>query len=127
MTVDPNPNELATPDPESILDSVKKALGLDPGLTAFDLDLVMHINSVFLTLHQIGVGVPGFTIEDREAVWDSFIPPNVNREAVRSYVYMKVRLIFDPPPSAYGMQSLEKMCNELEWRLNVLQEEEPVL
>lgn|SRR5690606_14367685 len=123
MTVEPDPTPSQS---DSILDSVKKVLGLDPGLTAFDLDITMHINSVFLTLHQLGVGKPNFTIEDREATWDDFVTPNTNREAVRSYIYMKVRLLFDPPASAYGMQSFEKMCNELEWRLNVLQEEEPV-
>lgn len=111
-------------DAASILDSVKKALGLDPELTAFDLDIVMHINSVFTTLHQLGVGTPNFLIEDQTSKWEDFYDPSSNQNAIQSYLYMKVRLMFDPPPSAYGMQSLEKMCNELEWRLNVQVETE---
>lgn len=103
---------------DSILESVKKALGIGPELTAFDLDIVMHINTVFTTLHQLGVGEPGFTVEDKEATWDQFYNQTHNLHAIRTYVYMRVRIIFDPPVSAYGIQSLENACKELEWRLN---------
>lgn len=114
-------------DADSILDSVKKSLGLDPELKVFDLDIMMHINMTFTTLHQLGVGKPKFSIKDSEAKWSDFYTPNTNQEAVRSYVYMKVRLIFDPPPNARGIEAFEQYCKELEWRLNVLVEEEDLI
>lgn len=107
----------------SILDSVKKALGLDPELKVFDVDIIMHINSTFTTLYQLGVGNPNFTIEDSTAVWDDFYAPNTNRQAIKSYLYLKVRLMFDPPQTARAIEAFEKYSTELEWRLNVLEEE----
>lgn len=111
-------------DELSILDSVKKSLGLDPDLKVFDPDIVMHINSVFTTLYQLGVGQPNFTIEDSEAIWKDFYIEGRSLQAIQSYVYIRVRLLFDPPPNARGIEALENYAKELEWRLNVLVEEE---
>ena len=79
----------------------------------------MHINSVFMILNQLGVGPSsGFSITDKTAVWGNFISDNDNLEAVKSYVYMKVRLLFDPPLSSAVMECMNRMIGELEWRLN---------
>jgi len=105
---------------DSILTSTKKILGLAEDYTAFDLDVVTHINSVFLTLNQLGVGpVNGFMIEDAEALWTDFVGTNVKLNAVKTYVYLRVRLMFDPPANSYLITSMEKQVQELEWRLNV--------
>ena len=79
----------------------------------------MHINSVFMILNQLGVGPSdGFSITDKTAVWSDFISDNKNLEAVKSYMYMKVRLLFDPPLSSAVMECMNRMISELEWRLN---------
>lgn len=106
---------------ESILTSVKKMLGITEDYEHFDSDIVMHINSVFMILSQLGVGpTNGFTILDKSNTWDEFLPTdNKNFEAVKTYMYLKVRLIFDPPLSSAVMEAMKQMINELEWRLNV--------
>lgn len=105
---------------DSILKSVKNALGVGTDYDPFDDELIMHINSVFATLHQLGVGPKTpFAIGDENDLWSAFIGENKAIESVRTYVYAKVRLIFDPPTSMFGTQSLEKVCQEYEWRLNV--------
>lgn len=105
---------------ESILTSIKKLLGITEEYEHFDSDLIMHINSVFMILTQLGVGPSrGFSISDKMATWEDFIPSGANIEAVKSYVYMKVRLLFDPPQSSAVMESMNRMISELEWRLNV--------
>lgn len=105
---------------ESILTSVKKMLGITEDYEHFDSDIVMHINSVFMILSQLGVGpTNGFTILDKSNTWDEFLPTdNKNFEAVKTYMYLKVRLIFDPPLSSAVMEAMKQMINELEWRLN---------
>lgn len=105
---------------ESILTSVKKQLGIAEEYTHFDADLIMHINSVFNILTQLGVGpAEGFYIEDDSAEWYDFMEDNVKLQMVKSYVGMKVRLMFDPPSSSAVMESMNRMIGELEWRLNV--------
>lgn len=106
---------------ESILTSVKKMLGITEDYEHFDSDIVMHINSVFMILSQLGVGpANGFSISDKFAKWTDFLPEdNKNFEAVKTYMYLKVRLIFDPPMSSAVMEAMKQMVNELEWRLNV--------
>ena len=100
---------------ESILTSIKKLLGIPEDYEHYDSDIIMHINSVFMILNQLGVGPSnGFSITDKTAVWSNFI----NLEAVKSYVYMKVRLLFDPPLSSAVMECMNRMIGELEWRLN---------
>lgn len=109
---------------DSILTSIKKLLGIAEEYDHFDSDLIMHINSVFSILTQIGVGPSeGFTISDSYAVWSDFISEdNKNFEAVKSYIYLKVRILFDPPLSSAVMESMNRMISELEWRLNVAAE-----
>lgn len=106
---------------ESILTSVKKLLGIDKDYTHFDNDLIMHINSVFMVLTQLGVGPSeGFAISDANAVWSDFIgEDDKNFQAIKTYVYMKVRLMFDPPLSSAVLDSMSRTICELEWRLNV--------
>lgn len=107
---------------ESILTSIKKLLGPDEAYDHFDPDLIIHINSVLMVLTQLGVGpAEGFSISDKSAVWTDFVPEK-NVEAVKSYVYLKVRLIFDPPQSSALIASIEKQITELEWRINVMVE-----
>ena len=104
---------------ESILTSIKKLLGIPEDYEHYDADIIMHINSVFMILNQLGVGPSnGFSITDKNAVWSNFISDNNNLEAVKSYVYMKVRLLFDPPLSSAVMECMNRMIGELEWRLN---------
>ena len=105
---------------DSILGSIKKLLGITEVYDAFDKDLVMHINSVFFVLTQLGVGpAEGFTIQDETAVWDDFIPCGANLEALKTYVYLKVRMLFDPPQSSALSEVINRQISEFEWRLNV--------
>lgn len=105
---------------DSILNSTKKALGLDAGYDAFDPDIIMHINSVFSTLQQLGVGPEdAFAIEDESSTWDSFIGSNKNINSVKSYMYLRVRLLFDPPATSFAIAAFEKQIKEVEWRLSV--------
>ena len=105
---------------DSILGSIKKLLGITEEYDVFDKDLIMHINSVFFVLTQLGVGpAEGFFIQDETAVWDDFIPCGANLEAVKSYVYLKVRLLFDPPQSSALTEAINRQISEFEWRLNV--------
>ena len=105
---------------ESILTSIKKLLGIAEEDTNFDQDLIMHINSVFMILTQLGVGPSkGFAIKDENDVWSDFIPEQSSLEAGKSHVYMKVRLMFDPPLSSAVADAINRNISELEWRLNV--------
>jgi AAA+ ATPase superfamily predicted ATPase len=105
---------------ESILTSIKKLLGIAEEYTHFDSDLIMHINSVFLVLHQLGIGpANGFFISDKSDTWDDFLEDNTNLEMVKSYMHMKVKLLFDPPLSSSVIESMNRMIAEFEWRLNV--------
>jgi len=108
---------------ESILTSVKKLLGIPEDYEQFDTDILMHINSVFMILNQLGVGPSeGFSIADKTATWNDFISDNKKFESVKTYMYMKVRLLFDPPLSSAVMECMSRTINELEWRLNVAAE-----
>lgn len=107
---------------DSILTSVKKLLGITEEYTEFDADIIMSINSVFVILQQLGVGPKaGFSISDASATWSQYFADDdiVDAEAVKSYVALKVKLLFDPPTSSTIMQATINMTNELEWRLNV--------
>lgn len=105
---------------ESILTSIKKLLGITEEYTHFDNDIIMHINSVLMILTQMGVGPKeGFMIEDDSYNWEDFISDPVKLQAVKSYVYLKVRLLFDPPSSSAVAESMNRMISEFEWRLNV--------
>ena len=105
---------------ESILTSVKKLLGIDEGYTHFDPDLIMHINSVFSILTQMGVGPPGgFSITGAGEEWSSFIVDNNCLPLVKSYVGQKVRLLFDLPISTAAIESINQQIKEFEFRLFV--------
>lgn len=109
---------------QSILTSVKKVLGIAEADTSFDPDILMHINSVFATLNQIGIGpVEGFMIEDSADTWDAFIGTDPRLNQVKTYVYLRVRLLFDPPGTSYALDSMNEQIREQEWRLNVYREE----
>ena len=104
----------------SILTSIKKMLGIAEDYTEFDEDIITHINSVFLNLTQLGVGPEeGVMIEDDTAVWEDFIDDSIQLQAVKTYMYLKVKLLFDPPLSSSVTESFTRMIAELEWRLNV--------
>lgn len=105
---------------DSILTSIKKLLGITADYTHFDTDIIIHINSVFSILTQLGVGpAAGFSISDDTAVWSDYLQDNAVIEMVKTYVYLKVKLIFDPPANSFVVTSMEKTISELEWRLNV--------
>ena len=104
---------------DSILLSTKKTLGLAEDYTAFDQDIIMHINSVFSVLHQLGIGpLEGFEIIDDTDTWEDFAS-DVRLNSIRSYVYLRVRLLFDPPTTSFLLNALQEQIKELEWRLNV--------
>jgi len=105
---------------ESILTSIKKLLGIAEEYTHFDADLIMHINSVLSILTQIGVGpAEGFSIKDESSVWEDFVPENSKLELIKSYTYMKVKLLFDPPLISAVIESTNRIISELEWRIQV--------
>lgn len=102
---------------DSILTSIKKLLGISEEYTHFDPDIITHINTVLMILSQMGVGPSGgFRIEDETSEWIDFISDD-NLEAVKSYVHLKVKLLFDPPLSSAVKESINQAISELEWRL----------
>lgn len=108
----------------SILTSTKKLLGIEASYTAFDLDVITHINSAFSTLNQLGIGPEdGYAIEDASATWDAFFGTNLRYSSIKSYVFLSVRLLFDPPATSYLIESLKAQKLEYEWRLNVVREQ----
>lgn len=105
---------------ESILTSIKKLLGIEEEYTHFDTDVIMHINSVFADLTQIGVGPSeGFSISDASETWYDYISDSKTIANVKQYIYLKVKLVFDPPTNSSVLTSYEKTIDRLEWRLNV--------
>jgi hypothetical protein len=114
---------------QSILKSTKKILGVSPDDDSFDLDIMTHINSAFSNLHDLGVGSPlGFVVEDDTANWNNlFEKPEEQKSMlayIRSYIYLRVRLLFDPPGTSFLLDSINKQIQELEWRISVKREEE---
>lgn len=113
---------------QSILNSVKKVLGLPEDYTAFDLDVVLHINSVLSTLSELGVGpAEGFAIEDAEPTWSDFLGLDPRFNKVKSYIYLRVRMLFDPPTTGYLIAAMEKQIQEAEWRITVQAETDDLL
>lgn len=110
---------------QSILLSTKKILGLPADYTVFDHDVITHINTAFSILTQLGVGpINGYMIEGAEEMWDEFLPPlDPQYNSVKTYVYLKVRQLFDPPQTSYLISAVDNQVRELEWRLNVHREE----
>lgn len=105
---------------DSILQSIKKLLGIDVEYTVFDTDIIIHINSVFMILTQLGVGPgDGYRIIGLSNTWSEFTDNEYKMESVKSYIYLKVRMMFDPPQSSALMQAMNEQIKEFEWRLNV--------
>ena len=105
---------------ESILVSIKKMLGLDAEYTAFDQDIIILINSAFMTLTQLGVGPKeGFSIRDYSSKWSDFVTNHVMINSVQEYVYMKVKMVFDPPQNSFVMSAMQDRCREYEVRMNM--------
>ena len=110
---------------DSILTSIKKLLGMDADYTAFDTDVIIHINTALAILCQLGVGPDkGFRIRDDSATWQDFVGEDTRLDDIKDYVYLKVKLLFDPPSSSAAIQSTESLISEIEWRLNVTAEME---
>ena len=107
----------------SILKSTKKILGVAADYTAFDLDIITHINSVFSILHQLGIGPDeGFAIEDSTDEWSDYVVPAFQLTLIKTYIYLRVRMLFDPPGTSYLIEAMNKQIQEYEWRLNVNRE-----
>lgn len=104
---------------ESILISIKKLLGISSEYDFFDADVIMHINTAFMVLYQLGVGPSTpFMIEDASATWSDFLGDSNDLAGVKTYIYLKVKLVFDPPQSSAAMEAIKQNIAELEWRLN---------
>lgn len=111
----------------SILKSTKKILGLAESYTAFDHDIIVHINSVFADLHQLGIGPDaGYAIEDDGSEeWADYVTtgvPELMLNNVRTYVFLRVKALFDPPSTGYLVEATNKQIEKAEWRLNVVRE-----
>lgn len=109
---------------ESILISIKELLGVSENDDSFDTDIIIHINSVFMFLKRMGVGpTNGFRITGPGDIWSDFIENDCEDfECVKTYVYLKTRLVFDPPASSTTLQTMKELINELEWSLNIVAE-----
>lgn len=110
---------------DSILNTIKKMLGIDSSDTSFDVDIKVHINSVFNVLHQLGVGPDTcFRITGDTETWDDFISNRTDIESVKDYIYLRVKLVFDPPSSSTVLESYKNTISELEYRLFVTYDNE---
>ena len=103
---------------ESILRTIKKMLGLDLDYDAFDTDIIVFINSAMMTLQQLGVGPKeGFVVTGLKEMWSDFIPSDTMMEGIKSYLFLCVKMVFDPPTSSFVMEAMKTQKEELEWRL----------
>jgi hypothetical protein len=108
---------------DSILDGTKKVLNVDSSYTAFDEQIILFINGVFSTLNQLGVGPEaGFMISDKNAVWSDFLGGDPRLSHIKNYMYLRVRMLFDPPTLGYVIDAMKEQIKELEWRINVQRE-----
>lgn len=108
---------------DSILTSIKKIVGIAELDTSFDADIIMHANTVFSVLHQLGIGpTDGFMIEDATPTWDAFLVDDKRLNMVKTYIYLRVRLLFDPPQTSFVIESIDKQIQELEVRMSIVRE-----
>lgn len=108
----------------SILKSVKKVLNLPSDYTAFDEDVLLHMNSAFSTLSQLGVGPSGgITVDSDTITWDELSLPPDQLNMVRTYIYLKTKLLFDPPGTSFHLDAMNEQIDEQEWRLSALRDE----
>lgn len=105
---------------ESILTSIKKMLGISSEDESFDTDIIIHINSVFMILRQMGVGplLGDFTITNDTAIWSDYLEDKTDLESVKTYIYLKVKMVFDPPVNSSIIEAYNNLIHEYEWRLN---------
>lgn len=109
---------------QSILTTVKRTLNLAEDYTYFDQDVITHINSVFGTLWQLGIGPStGFEIENKDSIWSEFMDDDLTLSPVKSYMYLRVRVLFDSPANSWTLDAMQEQIKELEWRLNVVRED----
>ena len=108
---------------DSILQTIKKLLGIANDYEVFDQDIIIHINTVFMRLNQLGVG-PTYFIESNNESWNDYLPQNGDLQSVKTYIYLKVRLLFDPPATSFAINAVESQISELEWLLNVQAEKD---
>lgn len=107
----------------SILTSVKKALNIEEDDETFDVDILMHLNTVLATLTQIGLGTDtGFEVEDKAVTWDALLHDDLELNFVKTYIYTKIRLIFDPPSTSFAIEAVKEVAKELETRIYILLE-----
>lgn len=104
---------------ESILTSIKKMLGIGEEYAHFDADIIFHINSALMTLSQLGVGQEDFYITTDEQLWADYLGESKKLEAVKSYIYLRVKMLFDPPANSTLVEAMKQQIAEFEWRLNV--------
>lgn len=112
---------------DSILEMTKKNVGLTPDDESFDVDIIMHINTVFFKLHQLGIGPEEvFEIDSNAETWSQFFNGVKNMNAAKTYMYLNVRLLFDPPATSFTIAAFKEQLEELAWRLTVAKETEKV-
>lgn len=106
---------------DSILNDIKKLLGIMESYEHFDVDIIIHINTAFSTLTQLGIGPSdGFSITNKTETWADFIGDDYLKfQSVKTYIYLKVRMIFDPPSNSSATEAIKSTISELEWRLNI--------
>lgn len=105
---------------DSILTSEKKLLGITEDYEEFDAELIVHINTIFGTLEQLGINSgTKFKIQDKFAVWTDFISDSEMIEEIKSYMYLRLRLLFDPPANSFVVNAFQEQIKEFEWRINV--------
>jgi hypothetical protein len=110
---------------QSILKCTKKLLGLEPDDMSFDLDIITHINAAFSVLHDLGIGpVEGFVIEDEITEWDDYLDEDdpVQMSKIKTCIYLRARLLFDPPTQSFLIDAIKAQLQEAEWRLNANRE-----
>ena len=112
---------------ESILDSIKKLLGIDADYTHFDIDIITHINSIFVVLYQLGVGTEPFSITDNLTTWAEYLDGRYDLVTVKTYIYLRVRLLFDPPASSAAVEAIKETIRELEFRISVTVDPGPTI
>lgn len=111
---------------ESILTSVKKLLGIDESDTSFDQDIIMHINAMFMILTQEWFNTKSFRIEDSTATWSDFLDDQEEYDAIKTWMYLRVRTIFDPPSNSSVLQAMNEQIKELEWRMYIWKDNERI-
>ena len=104
---------------DSILDTIKKLIGIDSEDDSFDVDILTAINSTIPALSQMGIGPKkGYIVLSRDNTWTDYIPnQTINLEGVKTYIYLKTKMIFDPPANSTTIEAFNKVMSELEWRM----------